>query len=150
MVDCVTANGTGTSAALRQTFLRHGGHMGAHGSVSYLFNRVGLLTYPYGTDEERLIRVALEAGAEDVVPNADGSIEVLADPIEFDTVRAILTDSGFAPATAEVTERASLSMPLSGDDALSMLRLLEALEDMQDVRYVYSNVEIADEVIAAL
>jgi transcriptional/translational regulatory protein YebC/TACO1 len=150
MVDCLTADRHLTGADIRQAFTRHGGHVGAFGSVSYLFNRVGLLTYPPGTDEERLMRVALEAGAEDVVPNADHSIEVLADPIEFETVRAILTDRGFAPVTAEVTERASLSTPLSGEEAVRMVRLLEALEELDCVRNVYSNVEIPDEVISAL
>jgi YebC/PmpR family DNA-binding regulatory protein len=150
MVDCLTAHRTRTSADLRQTFLRHGGHMGAHGSVSYLFNRVGLLLYPPGTDEEQLMSVALEAGAEDVVPNGDRSIEVLADPIEFDTVRAILSGRGFVPASAEVTERAALSTPVSGEDAVRMVRLLEALEDLDDVRHVYSNVEISDDVVKAL
>jgi len=96
------------------------------------------------------MRVALEAGAEDVVPSPDGSIEVLADPVEFDTVRAILTDRGFAPATAEVTQRASTSTVLSGEAARLMVHLLESLEDLDDVRNVYSNVEISDEVLARI
>jgi len=96
------------------------------------------------------MQVALEAGAEDVVPNADSSIEVLADPVEFETVRAILTENGFVPETAHVTERASLTTPLSGEAADLMVRLLEALEDLDDVRDVYSNVEISDEVLALI
>jgi transcriptional/translational regulatory protein YebC/TACO1 len=147
MVDCVTADRVRTATEVRRVFTEHGGHLGAHGSVSYLFNQVGLMVYPPGTDEERLIQVALEAGAEDVVPNADRSIEVLADPIEFDTVRAILIDSGFAPAAAEVTQRAALSTPLSGEPAVRMVLLLEALEDLEDVCDVYSNVEIPDEAL---
>jgi transcriptional/translational regulatory protein YebC/TACO1 len=118
--------------------------------VSYLFHIVGLMTFPPGTDEARLMQVALEAGAEDVVTSADTSIEVLADPVEFETVRAILTENGFVPTTAEVTERASLTTPLSGEPAVSMVRLLEALEDLDDVRDVYSNVEISDEVLAVI
>lgn len=145
MVDCITADRNRTGKEVRRVFTEHGGHLGANGSVSYLFNHVGLMMYPPGTDEERLIKVALEAGAEDVVPNSDRSIEVLADPIEFDTVRAILTDSCFAPVTAEVTQRASLSTPLSGEAAAMMVLLLEALEDLEDVQDVYSNVEIPDE-----
>jgi transcriptional/translational regulatory protein YebC/TACO1 len=108
------------------------------------------MTYPPGTDEPRLMQVALEAGAEDVIANADTSVEVLADPVEFETVRAILTDKGFAPASAEVTERASLTAPLSGKAAELMVHMLESLEDLDDVRDVYSNVEISDEVLARI
>jgi YebC/PmpR family DNA-binding regulatory protein len=150
LVECLTDDRNRTRAHLRQAFNEHGGHLGAEGSVSYLFNHVGLMTYPPGTDEERLIRAALEAGAEDVVPNSDRSIDVLADPIEFETVRAILTERGFVPAAAEVTERASLTMPLSGEPAERMVHLLEALEGLDDVRNVYSNVEISDEVLARI
>jgi YebC/PmpR family DNA-binding regulatory protein len=148
MVECVTRDRTRVGAEVRRAFVQHGGQLGASGSVSYLFNTVGLLTYPPGTDEERLMQVALEAGAEDVVPSADTSVEVLADPIEFATVRAMLTHHGFAPATAEVTRRAATSLELSGDDAEAMVQLLEALEGLEDVRDVYSNVEISDEVLA--
>jgi YebC/PmpR family DNA-binding regulatory protein len=148
LIECLTEDRGRTRADLRRTFSEHGGHLGAEGSVSYLFNHVGLMIYPPGTDEERLMRAALEAGAEDVVPNSDHSIEVLADPMEFETVRAILTDRGFAPAAAELTERASLTTPLSGEPAERMVRLLRRLEDLDDVRNVYSNVEISDEVLA--
>ncbi len=150
LIECITDDRNRTRADLRRTFSEHGGHLGAEGSVSYLFNHVGLMIYPPGTDEERLMHAALEAGAEDVVPNSDHSIEVLADPMEFETVRAILADRGFVPAAAEVTERASLTTPLSGEPAERMVRLLETLEDLDDVRNVYSNVEISDEVLARL
>jgi transcriptional/translational regulatory protein YebC/TACO1 len=106
------------------------------------------MSYPPGTDEERLMEVALEAGAEDVVPNADRSVEVLADPVEFDVVCAVLTHRGFAPATAEVTQRAATSLELSGEDAELMVQLFEALEGLDEVQDVYSNVEISDEVLA--
>ncbi|HVW69495.1 MAG TPA: YebC/PmpR family DNA-binding transcriptional regulator [Steroidobacteraceae bacterium] len=148
VVDSVTDSRGRTGAEVRETFNKYGGNLGARGSVSYLFHTVGLMTFPPGTDEGRLIQVALEAGAEDVVPNADSSIEVLADPVEFETVRAILTERGFTPASAEITERASVATPLSGKAAESMVHLLEALEDLDDVRNVYSNVEISDEVLA--
>jgi YebC/PmpR family DNA-binding regulatory protein len=150
LIECVTDDRNRTRADLRRAFSEHGGQLGAEGSVSYLFNHVGLMTYPPGTDEDRLMRAALEAGAEDVVPNSDHSIEVLADPMEFEAVRAILTHRGFTPAAAEVTERASLTTPLSGEPAEQMVRLLEALQDLDDVRNVYSNVEISDEVLARL
>jgi len=150
LVECVTDDRNRTRADLRQAFSDHGGHLGAEGSVSYLFNHVGLMTYPAGTEEERLIHAALEAGAEDVIANSDRSIEVLADPMEFETVRAILTDRGFVPAAAQLTERASLTTPLSGEPAQRMVHLLESLEERDDVRNVYSNVEISDEVLARI
>lgn len=150
LIECLTDDRNRTRALLRQAFSEHGGHLGAEGSVSYLFNHVGLMIYPPGTDEERLMRAALEAGAEDVVPHANRSIEVLADPMEFETVRAILKDCGFVPAAAEVTERAFLTTALSGEPAQRMVRLLETLEELDDVRNVYSNVEISDEVLARI
>jgi transcriptional/translational regulatory protein YebC/TACO1 len=150
MVECMTDDRGRMGAAVRRAFVEHGGRLGADGSVSYLFNTVGLMTYPPGTDEERLMQVALEAGAEDVVPNADLSVEVLADPHEFATVCAVLTHHGFAPATAEVTQRATISMELSGEVAERMVHLLEALEELDEVRDVYSNVEISHEVLARL
>jgi len=148
MVECVTADPKRMDTEVRRSFHKHGGQLGADGSVSYLFNTVGLLTYPPGTDEEQLMQAALEAGAEDVVPNVDTSVEVLADPFEFATVLAMLTHQGFAPATAQVTRRAATSLALSGEDAEAMMQLLEALEGLEDVRGVYSNVEISDEVLS--
>jgi YebC/PmpR family DNA-binding regulatory protein len=150
MVECVTDDRGRAGAKMRHAFAQHGGHLGADGSVSYLFNTVGLMTYPPGTDAERLMEVALEAGAEDVVPHADESVEVLADPAEFETVRAVLTQCGFAPATAEVTQRAATSLELYGEAAVSMLNLLQALEELDEVRDVYSNVEISHEVLARI
>ncbi len=96
------------------------------------------------------MQVALEAGAEDVIASTDASIEVLADPVEFETVRAILTEKGFVPTSAGITQRASTATSLSGKAAESMVYLLEALEDLDDVRDVYSNVEISDEVLAQM
>jgi YebC/PmpR family DNA-binding regulatory protein len=150
MVDCLTDDGGRVRTEVRRAFAQHGGSLGADGSVSYLFNTVGLMTYPPGTDEEALMRVALEAGAEDVVPSADHSVEVLADPFEFDTVCAVLTHGGFAPATAEVTQRAATALELNGESAERMMGLLAALEGLDEVRDVYSNVEISDEVLARL
>ena len=131
---------------MRHAFAEHGGNIGADGSVAYLFNTVGLMAYPPGTDEEELMQVALEAGAEDVVPHADRSVEVLADPLELESVCAMLTHRGFAPATKEVTQRAASSLELSGETAERMVRLLQALEGLDEVRDVYSNVERSDEV----
>jgi transcriptional/translational regulatory protein YebC/TACO1 len=150
VVDSVTDDRARTGAVVRDTFTKYGGNLGAQGSVSDLFHTVGLMTFPAGTDEPRLMQVALDAGAEDVVQSGDTSIEVLADPVEFETVRAILADGGFMPTSAAVTERASLSTPLSGAAAELTVHLLEALEDLDDVRDVYSNVEISDEVLARI
>jgi transcriptional/translational regulatory protein YebC/TACO1 len=150
VVDCVTDDRTRTGTLVRDTFTRYGGNLGAQGSVSYLFHTVGLMTFPPGTDEGRLMQVALEAGAEDVVLGADASIEVLADPVEFETVRALLADRGFVPLTGEITERASTATPLSDQAGELTVHLLEALEDLDEVRDVYSNVEISDEVLARI
>jgi YebC/PmpR family DNA-binding regulatory protein len=150
LVECLTDDRGRVGAQVRSAFLRHGGNLGADGSVSYLFNTVGLMTYPPGTDEEQLMQVALEAGAEDVVPNDDRSMEVLADPAELETVRAMLTHRGFAPITAEVTQRAASSLELSGESAELMMQLLGALQELDEVRNVYSNAEIADEVLARM
>jgi len=150
MVECVTDDRNRVRAELRRAFAQHGGQLGAEGSVDYLFNTVGLMTYPPGTDGERLMPVALEAGAEEVVPNADTSVDVLSDPLEFVAVRAALTRHGFVPATAEVTRRAATALELSGETAEAMVRLLEALEALDEVRDVYSNVEIAAEVLSRL
>jgi transcriptional/translational regulatory protein YebC/TACO1 len=147
LVECRSGDLPRTSTEVRGAFLAHGGRLGAHGSVSYLFNSVGLLTYPPGTDPQRLMRAALAAGAEDVVRNADTCVEVLADPLEFVAVRAALTRAGFVPATAEVTWRAASSLELSGESAQAMVQLLEALERLEQVHDVHSNVEISAEVL---
>ncbi len=148
MVDCLTDNRNRTVAEVRHAFTKYGGNLGADGSVAYLFHQVGLMTYPTGTNEDRLMEVALEAGAEDVIANSDGSLEVLTDPVDFETVRATLSGGGFAPASAEITQRASTSAGLEGETAEMMVRLLETLEDLDDVQNVYSNAEIPDEVLA--
>jgi len=148
IVDCVTDNHSRTVADVRNAFASCGGSLGAVGSVAYLFNQVGLMTYPPGTSEDRLMEVALEAGAEDVLTNADGSMEVLTDPLDYETVRARLMADGFAPATSDITQRASTCTRLQGEDAESMVQLLDTLDDLDDVQNVYSNAEIPDEVLA--
>jgi YebC/PmpR family DNA-binding regulatory protein len=150
LVECLTSNRSRVGAEVRRAFMQHGGHLGADGSVSYLFNTVGLMTYPPGTDEEQLMQAALEAGAEDVVAHGDTSVEVLADPLEFATVRELLTHRGFPPCTAEVTRRAATSLELSGENAEAMVHLLETLEGLDEVRDVYSNVEISGDVLGRM
>jgi len=148
MVDCLTDNRNRTVADVRHVFTQYGGHLGAEGSVAYLFNQVGLMTYPPGTNEDRLMEAALTAGAEDVLASSDGSLEVLTDPIDFETVRARLIADGFAPPEGAVTQRASTTAELHGEDAESMVQLLGMLDDLDDVQSVYSNAEIPDEVLA--
>jgi YebC/PmpR family DNA-binding regulatory protein len=148
MVDCLTDDPNRTGADVRHTFAEHGGALGASGAVAYLFNAVGLMTYPPDTDEEGLMAAALEAGAEDVVANADRSFDVLTDPLDFETVRARLSAAGFAPPNGEITQRAAVSVRLEGSAAEHLAQLLESLEELDDVQDVYSNAEIPDGFLA--
>ena len=150
IVDCRTDSRDGTIARVRQVVLAHGGLLGARGSVSYLFNQVGRLVFAPGSDAARLSGVAVQAGAEDVIPTGapQPSLEVLTDPIDFETVRVALQAAGFVPISAQVTYRASITVPLEGETAVSMLHLIEALKHLNDVENVYTNAEIPDEVLA--
>lgn len=150
MVDCLTDNRNRTVAEVRHAFTKYGGNLGADGSVNYLFNHVGQLLYPVGSDEDRIMEAAIEAGAEDVVVDTDGSIEVLTDPSEFEQVRDAMLANELAPETAELTMRASTNASLDVDAAGSMVKLLDMLEDLDDVQQVYSNADITDEVLARL
>lgn len=150
MVDCMTDNRNRTVADVRHAFSKFGGNLGADGSVGYLFNHVGLLSYAPGRDEDAIMAAAIEAGAEDVVVDTDKSIEVLTDPTDFETVRDAMREAGFAPDDVELTMRATISMTLELEDAGSMLRMIDMLEDLDDVQQVYSNAEISDAVLAQL
>ncbi|MFW2405194.1 MAG: YebC/PmpR family DNA-binding transcriptional regulator [Gammaproteobacteria bacterium] len=150
MVDCLTDNRNRTVADVRHAFTKFGGNLGADGSVAYLFNKVGLISYPAGVDEDAIMEAAIEAGAEDVVANDDGSVDVLTDPADFEQVKAGLNAGGVDSEVAEVTMRASVSATLGEKEASSMMKLLEMLEDLDDVQQVYSNAEIPDEILAAL
>ncbi len=150
MVDCMTDNRNRTVADVRHAFSKYGGNLGADGSVSYLFNNVGLLAFPAGTDEDSVMEAAIDAGAEDVVVDDDSSIEVLTAPSDFETVRDAMRTVGLDPDTAELTMRASTSASLDAGAAASMIKMLEMLEDIDDVQSVYSNAEIDDEILAAL
>ena len=150
IVDCLTDNKNRTVAALRHAFAKFGGNLGADGSVNYLFNHVGQLLYPSGSDEDAIMEAAIEAGAEDVVVDGDGSIEVLADPRNFESVRDAMLRAGLEPETAQLTMRASTSADLGVKEAMSMVKMLEMLEDLDDVQEVYSNAEISDDVLAQI
>jgi YebC/PmpR family DNA-binding regulatory protein len=150
LVDCMTDNKNRTVAEVRHAFSKFGGNLGADGSVSYLFNNVGLLSYPAGSDEEAVLDAAIEAGAEDVLVDDDKSIEVLTDPADFEGVRDAMRDAGLEPEHAELTMRAGNSTELELQAAGSMIKMLEMLEDLDDVQNVYSNADIADDVLAQL
>ena len=150
MVDCVTDNRNRTVAEVRYAFTKCGGNLGTGGSVAYLFTKVGQLSFPPGTDEERLMEAALETGAEDVIANEDGSLEVITAPEGFGDVCDGIVAGGLDPEQAEVTMRSSTSVSLDAENARQIIRLIELLEDLDDVQQVYSNVEISDEILAEL
>ena len=150
MVDCVTDNRNRTVADIRYAFTKCGGSLGTGGSVAYLFNKVGQLVFPPGTDEDRLMEAALEAGAEDVIANDDGSLEVITAPEGFGGVHDGIVADGLEPEQAEVTMRPSTHVSLDAEDAQRVVRLLDMLEELDDVQQVYANVEISDEILAGL
>ncbi|TDJ47959.1 MAG: YebC/PmpR family DNA-binding transcriptional regulator [Gammaproteobacteria bacterium] len=150
LVNCLTDNRNRTVADVRHAFAKFGGNLGADGSVAYLFNQVGLISFAAGVDEDMLMEAAIDAGAEDVIINADGSVDVLTDPSDFEQVRQALADRKVASELAEVTMRASVAAELGEKQAASMMKLLEMLEDLDDVQNVYSNAEIPDEILAQL
>jgi YebC/PmpR family DNA-binding regulatory protein len=142
LVDCLTDNRTRTVAEVRHAFSKYGGNMGSEGSVAFLFKHCGQLLYAPGTSEERLMDAALEAGAQDVVANDDGSLEVVTGPNEFSAVKARLEKAGFKAELAEVTMKPSAETELSADDSAKMQRLLDALEGLDDVQEVYTTAAI--------
>jgi YebC/PmpR family DNA-binding regulatory protein len=150
MVECLSDNRNRTVADVRHAFTKFGGNLGADGSVAYLFNKVGLISFPAGTDEDRLMEVTIDAGAEDVVTNDDGSVDVLTDPVDFEKVKGALESAALVPELAEVTMRASVASSLGEKEAISMMKLLEMLDDLDDVQNVYSNADIADEILQNL
>lgn len=150
LVNCLTDNRNRTVADVRHAFAKFGGNLGADGSVAYLFNQVGLISFAADVDEDMLMEAAIDAGAEDVIINADGSVDVLTDPSDFEQVRQALADSNVASELAEVTMRASVAAELGEKQAASMMKLLDMLEDLDDVQNVYSNAEIPDEILAQL
>jgi YebC/PmpR family DNA-binding regulatory protein len=150
LVEVMTDNRNRTVAEVRHAFSKRGGNLGTDGSVAYLFNRVGQIAFAPGADEEQVLEVALEAGAEDVESNDDGSVDVTTPWEDFGEVRSALEEAGLEPAGGEVTMVASTTVPLDESGARSVLGLVEALEDLDDVQNVYTNAEIPDEVLEAL
>jgi len=142
IVDCMTDNRTRTVADVRHAFSKHGGNLGTDGSVAFLFKHCGQILFAPGTDENRLLEEALDAGADDVVTSADGSIEVITPPYDFVAVKDTLAKAGFTPEFAEVTMKPVAEVEMSGDDAASMQKLLDALESLDDVQDIYTSAVI--------
>jgi len=144
MVDCLTDNRTRTVADVRHAFTKYGGNLGTDGSVSYLFRHCGQFVFAPGASEEKVLDAVLEAGADDVLANDDGSIEVVCAPADFLTVREALERAGLKPDLAEVTMKPSAEVELAGDDAVRMQKLLDALESIDDVQNVYTTSVLAE------
>jgi YebC/PmpR family DNA-binding regulatory protein len=144
IVDCMTDNRVRTVAEVRHAFSKYGGNMGTEGSVAFQFKHCGQLIFAPGTSEDKVMEVALDAGAEDVIAGDDGSIEVLAPPTEFEAVKNALEAAGLKAEIAEVTMRAENAIELAGEDAQRMQKLLDVIEELDDVQDVYHNAEIGE------
>ena len=148
MVDCRTGDLERMTAAVRRALLDHGGRLGATGSVAYLFRKVGLLEYFPAAAPEPLVACAWEAGAEEVRVAARGSTQVLTDPVELEAVRSRLGEAGYQPGRSEVTWHAAATVELAGAEAIELVRLIEALEALEGIEAIYTNAEVAGEVLA--
>ena len=144
IVDCMTDNRVRTVAEVRHAFSKHGGNMGTEGSVAFQFKHCGQLIFAPGVSEEKVMEVALEAGADDVITDDEGAIEVLTPYTEFEKVRNALNAAGLTPEMAEVTMRADNMIDLVGDAAAKMQRLLDILEDLDDTQDVFHNAAISN------
>jgi len=143
IVDCMTDNRVRTVAEVRHAFSKYGGNLGTEGSVAFQFKHCGQFVLAPGTPEDAVMEVALEAGADDVIVDADGAVEVICDPASFEAVKAALEKAGFKPEVAEVTMRPENTVELSGEDGVRMQKLLDVIEDLDDVQSLYHNAEIS-------
>ncbi|PIE35923.1 MAG: YebC/PmpR family DNA-binding transcriptional regulator [Gammaproteobacteria bacterium] len=150
LVEAETDNINRTVSEVRHAFSKHGGNLGTSGSVAYMFNNIGILSYTPGADEDAIMEAALEAGAEDVITDDEGGLEVLTTPEMFGEVQNALVAAGFTPDEAEVTMRADNLTPLDAEAAEKLLKMVDTLEELDDVQAVYTNADIADEVMEAL
>lgn len=150
MVDCMTDNRNRTASEVRHAFTKHGGNLGTDGSVAYLFTKQGIISFQPGSDEDQVMEAALEAGAEDVLINDDGSIDVVTAPEEFSAVCDALNAAGLDTSVSEVTYNASTQAELDLETAQKLQRMIDTLEDLDDVQEVYSNADISDEIMAQL
>jgi YebC/PmpR family DNA-binding regulatory protein len=145
IVDCMTDNRVRTVAEVRHAFSKHGGNLGTEGSVAFQFKHCGQFVFAPGVSEDKVMEVALEAGAEDVITGEDGSIEVLCAAPDFEAVKNALEGAGLKPEIAEVTMRAENTIALAGEDAARMQKLLDVIEDLDDVQDVYHNAELEEQ-----
>ncbi|MFI4929702.1 MAG: YebC/PmpR family DNA-binding transcriptional regulator [Burkholderiales bacterium] len=143
IVDCMTDNRVRTVAEVRHGFSKYGGNLGTEGSVAFQFKHCGQFVFAPGASEDRVMEVALDAGADDVISGDDGAIEVLCAPADFEAVQQALTKAGLKPDFAEVTWRSENPVDLAGDDAQRMQKLLDVLEDLDDTQAVYHNAVLA-------
>jgi len=150
LVETLTDNKNRTVAEVRHCFTKAGGNLGTSGSVAYLFNKTGVISYPQGVNEEALMEAALDAGAEDIINNSDGSIDVHTSFENFGTVKDALDAAGLSASNAEVTMLASTEVELDAENAEKLMNVVDSLEDLDDVQNVYSNANISDEVLAQL
>ena len=144
IVDCMTDNRVRTVAEVRHAFSKYGGNLGTEGSVAFQFKHCGQLVFAPGTSEDKVMEVALEAGAEDVLTDDDGAIEVLTSPADYAAVKNALEAAGLKPEIAEVTMRAENTIELAGEDAARMQKLLDVIEDLDDVQDVYNNASLSE------
>ena len=150
MVECLTDNRNRTVAEVRHAFSKAGGNLGTDGSVAYMFNKVGIISYSSDVDEDAVMEAAMEAEADDIVTNEDGSVDVITTPENYLNVKEALIAEGFEPENAEVTMQADNKTDLDMATAEKMLRLIDRLEDLDDVQDVYSNADISDEILEQL
>ena len=150
MMDCMTDNRNRTVAAVRNVFTKRGGNMGTDGSVAYLFNKKGIISYPAGTDEDTVMEAALDAGAEDIVTNDDGTVDVFTRPEDYAAVKDALDQSGLQATSSEVTMHPETTVALDVQDAGKALAMIDAFEDLDDVQDVYTNADFSDDVMAQL
>ncbi|WP_347987132.1 YebC/PmpR family DNA-binding transcriptional regulator [Methylomonas sp. AM2-LC] len=148
MVECLTDNRNRTVGDVRHAFSKHNGNLGTDGSVAYLFRKMGIISYLSQVDEEAIMEAAMEAGAEDVISNDDDSIDVITTPEDYLQVKESLVAAGFIPDNAQITMNAETKTVLDADTAEKMLKLIDRLEDLDDVQDVYSNADISDEIMA--
>ena len=142
LVDTMTDNKVRTVAAVRHVFSKHGGNMGAEGAVAFQFKHCGQILLAPGADEAKVMEIALEAGADDVITDDEGGIEVLTSPQDFEAVKNAIESAGLKPEIAEVTMRAENSISLSGDEAAKMQKLLDMIEEIDDVQNVFHNADL--------
>ena len=150
IVDCLTDNKQRTVGEVRHAFSKSGGNLGTDGSVAYLFSKLGIISYTSDVDEDALMEAAIDAGADDVMTNDDGSKDVITTLENYLNVKEALVAGGFEPESAEITMQASTKAELDAEDAEKMMLLIERLEDLDDVQNVYSNGDISDEIMASM